>query len=257
MQRKIVDLHCHSTYSDGAFSPTEIAKKMSDGGVECASLTDHDSVEGISEFRDALQKWGIDHITGVEITLHNPETEFHLLAYNFDENNRELLNLLKEKRKKHTAGYAGNGGFFLTLFSFLFKKRGVPPISEVKEEFEEIVKVVKKAGGEVFLAHPFTLATNPEKLMRIISELKESGLSGIESFYRPYSEERREVLNSIAKSLGLHSSCGSDFHGYRHPMKSDSPFIFGERKKILDTPGIETTEDCWQRVAEPKSAKLI
>ena len=247
MQRKIVDLHCHSTYSDGAFSPTEIAKKMSDADVECAALTDHDSVEGVFEFREALKEGGIGHITGVEITLHNPETEFHLLAYNFDENNRELLNLLKEKRKKHAATYTEDRGFFATLISFLFNTRGVPQISEIKEEFEEVVRVVKGAGGEVFLAHPFTLTKNPKKLIKILEELKNLGLFGIESFYRPYSLERRDVLATIAEQLDLLSSCGSDFHGYRHPMKSDSPFVFGERRKVLDTPGVEITDECWKR----------
>lgn len=247
MQRKTVDLHCHSTYSDGAFSPTELAQKMVDAGVECASLTDHDTVEGIPEFRKALQERGVDHITGVEITLHDPENEFHLLAYDFDEDNRELIDILAEKRRKHAFGYSKKRCLFSALCAFLFKKNGALTISEVKEEFEEIVRIVKRAGGEIFLAHPFTLTKNPTKLIKILEELKSCGLFGIESFYRPYSSEKREALHAIATQLDLVSSCGSDFHGYRHPMKSDSPFIFGERTRVLDTPGVEISIESWKR----------
>lgn len=94
----LIDLQLHSTYSDGYLTPTELAGLLAKKGVEVASLTDHNTVGGQSEFRRACEKKGIRPITGLEIYVKKNHHTFNILWYGFDENNPELHDMLRKSQ---------------------------------------------------------------------------------------------------------------------------------------------------------------
>ena len=85
-----INLHCHSTFSDGAFTPEELAQKLAQAGVEYAALTDHDAIEGTTRFHEALKRYNIGFLSGVEITTVYRGQEVHLLGYGIDLHHERL-----------------------------------------------------------------------------------------------------------------------------------------------------------------------
>ncbi len=102
-----VNLHCHSTFSDGAHAPEDLARLLAADGIAYASLTDHDSCEGSRRFRDELSRLGIGCIDGVEITAASARGEVHLLAYGIDAGNAALRDALAGERRRNDPGMQG------------------------------------------------------------------------------------------------------------------------------------------------------
>ena len=94
-----VDLHCHSSMSDGDHSPSYVAHSIAATGAVWAALTDHNSLEGQDQFRAALSKRGVRSVTGVEIDARSPRGPIHLLGYGFDPDNGPLLDALRTIRQ--------------------------------------------------------------------------------------------------------------------------------------------------------------
>ncbi len=177
-----VNMHCHSSLSDGQLSPEELAAFLSENNVQVASLTDHDTLEGLPRFRSILKERGIGFISGIEITAFSEWGELHLLGYNFDIDNRELNE------------------------EFSASNRKIP-------HYSRVMKLVHNAGGKIFLAHPLTLSENMEELEKAVIKLKENGLDGIEAVYSAYSRETEKKLKTIADKNNLLISAGTDYHG--------------------------------------------
>lgn len=97
----MIDLHMHSYYSDGIYSPTELAQKAKDAGISFACLTDHNAIDGLKEFLNASESIGLKVISGVEIYTHYKDKHVHLLGYNFNLDDKNLNKALKELQKKH------------------------------------------------------------------------------------------------------------------------------------------------------------
>lgn len=174
-----VDLHCHSDVSDGYFSPAEVVRLLSESGVIFASLTDHNSIDGLPAFHEAAVQYGITDISGVELHADFYGTEVHLLAYGFDPENSLLQ------------------GFFTQTGNF-----------------SRIIAAVHEAGGIVFLAHPLQEGWDNDTFLGAVKKLAEAGLDGIEAYYKPYPKDSQEMLASLADSLDMLTCGGSDFHGY-------------------------------------------
>ncbi len=189
----VVDFHCHSSFSDGALPPDRLAAKLAEAGVQYASLTDHDSLEGQSVFRQVLSRQGIGSIAGVEMTTQLAGLELHILGYGIETEQGELRAALRELAARRDADSP-----------ILIPKRSLPAT--------EAIALIHKAGGIAVLAHPFASVPNPDNLANIVKELRQSGLDGIEALNNTASARDKERACALAAQFGLIVSAGSDVH---------------------------------------------
>lgn len=244
-----VDLHVHSTASDGKFSPEAIISKAAGLGLKVISLTDHDSIDGIIPALKTVKIYpGLTFIPGVEISTDMPDGEAHVLGYFIDYTSRELgstLERFRNSRLRRAQGMvsklgalgididwsrvqeiAGDGAIgrphiaqamlekgYITAFQEAFKKyigHGGPAyVEREKMTPEEAVALIVRSGGLPVLAHPFTVK-EPET---IVIKLKAAGLVGIEAYYKDNTAAETEATLGLAARYGLIATGGSDFHG--------------------------------------------
>ena len=186
-----VNLHIHSTYSDGKASFEEIIKQAKAKGYKLISITDHNTIEGHKIFKDDIL------IPGVEFDCWINHIFIHLLAYNIDVTNEELQQFMAKTK-------AETEGDFIRLFS----KRNVP----------KLIKAIHNAGGIAVLAHPACYWAI--SLERLVKKLMKYDLDGIEVYY-PYPRFRkivkfrssRDVKKIADKYPSLIQTGGTDFHG--------------------------------------------
>lgn len=244
-----VDLHIHTTASDGRFTPVEIVQKAQENGLAVIAITDHDALDGIVPALQAAEAYPwLTVIAGVEINTDVPSGELHVLGYFIDYYNQELNDTLErlrssrlERAKKmvdklkklgvyisfeRVKAIAGTGAVGRPHIAAAMLEKGY--IKEYKEAFNkyighggpayverdkitptEAVKLVLRAGGLPVLGHPLTFE-NPEAM---IVELKRIGLVGIEAYYASYTAEQVNQLLSLAKKYHLIATGGSDYHG--------------------------------------------
>lgn len=244
-----VDLHIHSTASDGRFTPEAIVGKAAALGLTVIALADHDSVDGIAPALEAAKAFPrLRFIPGVEISTDLPAGEAHVLGYFIDYTSDELMSALERFRnsrqgrargmisKLHDLGIdidwqrvqeiAGDGSIGRPHIAQSMLEKGY--ISSIKEAFAryigregpayverekmtpaEAVELIVRSDGLPVLAHPFTV-NNPGLM---VMELKASGLVGIEAYYANYTAEQIKILASLAERHGLIATGGSDYHG--------------------------------------------
>lgn len=244
-----IDLHLHSTASDGKLSPTDLVRKSAEAGLTVIALADHDTVDGITPALEAAKTFPrLKVIPGVEISTYAPKGEVHVLGYFIDYTHPELqanLRRMRNSRQERAQGMiaklrnlglpiewervkeiAGGGSIGRPHLAQAMLEKGY--IASFKEAFTryiswggpayverdkmtpvEAVELILQANGLPVLAHPLTI-NNPET---IIIELKAAGLIGIEAHYGGYTAEERKRLVSLAKRYGLIATGGSDYHG--------------------------------------------
>src|SRR4030042_5937475 len=152
-EKKInIDLHCHSNISDGDFSVRKLAEIFHKNKIEIASLTDHNSIEGCIEFKNALSDYKIKFINGTEINveMYNNK-EIHLLIYSFDLFNKNTLKVFDKINSNL------NKNFLLKIKERTKRKSWQDNISEIFNIFHE-------AGGDIFLAHPLIYFYNYDEI---------------------------------------------------------------------------------------------
>jgi len=195
-----IDLHGHSTFSDGLRSPAQIAALCAMREVRFAALTDHNNIDGQEAFEAACELHGIGYISGLELhTLLNGR-DVHLLCYGFDRNNRDLCRALTDLK----ASRAGTGSAYAV----------VPQPGPGK-----LIRTVHHAGGIVLLAHPLLTEPDRSKLESMLDDLSALGLDGLEIQHPHLTGEDQHVLNAIATTRqGFIVSAGTDHHG-----RSDRP----------------------------------
>ena len=244
-----VDLHLHSTASDGRFSPAELVRKAAAEGLAVIALTDHDTVDGIAAALEAAQEFPMMRlIPGIEISTDVPEGEVHILGYFIDHTNRDLQAALEQMRNsrweraqkmvtklkelgcpikwERVSEIAGEGTvgrphiaqallesgyieFFQEAFEKYIGQDGPAYVEREKVTPAGAVELVVQVGGLPVLAHPLTIP-EPEHLA---IELKAAGLVGIEAYYASYAAEDVERLVTIAGRHNLIATGGTDFHG--------------------------------------------
>jgi predicted metal-dependent phosphoesterase TrpH len=244
-----VDLHVHSTASDGKYAPEEIVGKAAALGLRYLALTDHDSVDGIVRAIQAARAFpGLTFIPGVEVSTDVPEGEIHILGYFIDYARPELADRLKKFRDsregrargmvdklaalgividwKRVQEIAGDGAIgrphiaqamlekgyianFKEAFDKYIGREGPAYVEREKMTPEEAVALVLRSGGLPVLAHPFTVK-EPEKRA---AGLKKVGLVGIEAYYKDNTPEITKATLKIAEENGLIVTGGTDFHG--------------------------------------------
>jgi len=244
-----IDLHIHSTASDGRLSPAEVVRKSAGGGLTVIALADHDTVDGIAPALEEAKTYPwLKVIPCVEISTDVPIGEVHVLGYFIDYTHPELEATLRRMRNsrqerarkmvtklgnlglpiewERVKEIAGSGSIGRPHIAQVMLEKGYIP--SIKEAFtayigqggpayverekmspEEAVKLIIRANGLPVLAHPQTI--NKPKTM--IIELKANGLTGIEAYYDGYTTEEINRLVSLADRYGLIITGGSDYHG--------------------------------------------
>ncbi|MEO6457440.1 MAG: PHP domain-containing protein [Chloroflexia bacterium] len=276
-----IDLHSHTTASDGALSPTNLVKKAHSVGLTALAITDHDTVEGLDEARVEAAKVGIRIVPGVEFGIEVGGTEVHMLGYLFDDKNPLLLKKLSElqdgrlNRGKKMVGklralginitwarvaeIAGDGSLgrphvaqalieagYASSIDEAFKKyisRGRPAFVERAHlTLEECIDLVHQSGGVAVLAHP----TFVKDVEHVLPRLVEAGLDGIETYYGRYTEETIASIEKLAKKYNLVTTGGSDFHGLDALSHADLGSV--------NVP-VECLEQLERRVAQASTSK--
>ncbi len=241
------DLHIHTKASDGMLSVAELLDKVVKKGLKTVSITDHDTIDGYLEAQKPAADMGIELIPGVELTVLWKSMEVHLLAYDFDIQDESFLSMIANQKiarrlrmkkivevlKKdgveidydEIRAVSGNGNVGRPHAAMVLIKKGY--VSSVPEAFirylgtekvktvetkyikiDDVIDVVKKAGGVLSVAHPGRLFTMDE-----VNELLSYELDGIECIHPSHTFTLQRQFTELAKSKDLLITGGSDFHG--------------------------------------------
>jgi 3',5'-nucleoside bisphosphate phosphatase len=248
---RLIDLHAHSTASDGSMSPRELVRHAKASGLAAIALTDHDTIDGIEEAMDEGNKVGLEVIAGLEISV-DYKPEMHMLGYFFDgkhNNIKATLQELRESRKIRNpkiVNKLNELGFDITIQEVEAEAKGSvvgrPHIAKVlvnkgyvrstEEAFDkylssgrpayfkkdklgpaEGIKAIADAGGIPVIAHPIYLNHSWSGLDKLLARLKEAGLMGVETYYVDNSREDTGNTLRLAIKHDLIATGGSDFHG--------------------------------------------
>lgn len=248
----MIDLHMHSTHSDGTKTPSDLLYLAVKNNITTISLTDHDNIEG-SKLLISLPHEGITIYSGVELNAKVDKGQMHILGYNIDLSNETLNNRLKELKensKYNIMLYVNQlkedynielpkeeidnilnreGNIGRPLLALLLIKYGYcSTISEAFDKYlmdtkvrnhkmwitkEECIKLINDAGGIAVLAHPFTLKLTNDELKEELKYLVSIGLKGIEIIHSKGTEEERLYYQKLAQELNLITTGGTDYHG--------------------------------------------
>lgn len=253
----IVDLHVHSTASDGTVAPKDLPLLAKKAGLCAFALTDHDTVSGIDEAMLYANACGIRLIPGIELSTFYKDKEIHIVGLCINHKDPAFLEMLRsevirrnERNEKIMAGFADLGLAFdrseffemfakdtivtRSHFAAYMKKKGyVKTNSEAFEKylgdgcplyFErerrtlcDSVNLIRRTGGAAILAHPLLYHFTTRELDELIAEGKSYGLCGIETMYSSNRGFDELTVRKLARKHNLLESGGSDFHGQNKP----------------------------------------
>ena len=245
---KFADLHLHTQFSDGTFTPEELVLHAQKQGLACIALTDHDTVEGCARAATACAAVQMEFIAGAELTAEHADTEVHILGYFLDTQNSVLLEKIarfqavRQNRIREMVAALNQLGIPLqagAVFALAnCKSPGRPHVARalvkekligsIDEAFERYLKkgrpawvpktkmsalegvgLIHQAGGLAIMAHPGLNRTDA-----IIPDLVDAGLDGIECFHTKHSTVMSERYHEIAEKHHLLVTGGSDCHGF-------------------------------------------
>lgn len=249
-----IDLHTHSTASDGTDTPAELVRNAAAAGLDVIALTDHDTVAGYAEAAAALPA-GLTLVTGAELSCRLDGVGMHMLAYLFDPREPELSRereLVRDDRTpraqamigklqalgvevtwEQVARIAGEGSVGRPHIATALVELGVvPTVSDAftpdwladggrayaeKHELDpfDAIRLVKAAGGVTVFAHPAAVKRGACVPEAAIAELAAAGLDGIEVDHMDHDADARARLRGLAVDLGLLTTGSSDYHGSR------------------------------------------
>lgn len=241
------DLHIHTRHSDGTETPAEVVEKSARLGLECVSISDHDTTAGFLEALEAGNRLGVEVLPGIEISAYSGDKSVHVLGYLMDLDNEFLARVVTDNRQsrllrlgrmvdklralgynvtfEEACDYIGDGTLgrallakFLVSKGFFKNTKAVfdeilgdgKPVYEPVPRFTpvEAIEIVKAAGGVTSLAHPGF--TNVDEMM---PGLVEAGLDAIEAYSPQHDEATLRRYMNMADRLGLLVTGGSDNHG--------------------------------------------
>ena len=245
----IVDLHLHTTASDGRLSPRELVRLVASRGLKQISISDHDTTEGLGEaFQEAEEHSGLRIIPGIELSTDIPGDEIHMLGYFIQyqeepfqeilrrfrrgrvDRAREMVEKLAElgislewERVQEIAGDGAVGRPHIALalvekgyckepkdaFPEYLGRNGAAYVERSKLKPAEAIEMLLKVGGVPVLAHPGYMSD----LESIMPELKAAGLLGMEVYYANFAPDKIEYLRNLAVEYDLIPCGGSDYHG--------------------------------------------
>lgn len=249
---KNIDLHTHTTASDGTYSPSELIELALQKQLAAVAITDHDTTSGIEEAIQASKGEDIEVIPGIEISSGYDNLEIHIvglfinpkdedllpwlkeLRIHRDERNFEMLEKLNELGVKLTLGEleetCGGGTITRAHFAALMMKKGY--VNSTNEAFDRYIgsgckayvprklpscqksiEMIRSCGGIAVMAHPLLYKVSRANLHQIAAELKKYNLTGIEAYYSTHTPAETDYVIKLAQDIGLLLSGGSDFHG--------------------------------------------
>lgn len=256
MNSKIIDLHTHTTESDGSFTPEELILEAKRVGLSAIAITDHDSISGIKKAAPIAAEQGIELIPGVELSTDYNGKEVHVVGLYVDIENEYFLSKIKEfkgNRDNRNVIMVENlqkEGFSITMEDlvaenpdcvitraniarYLYEHGMIPTIQTAFEKYigdnckcyvnrfkitpMDGVRLIKEAGGTAILAHPLLYHMSDATLQKMVNEMKEAGLDGIEAIYCTYTPNEERQMKKFAQENQLLVSGGSDFHGTTKP----------------------------------------
>lgn len=252
----MIDLHAHSTASDGSDTPGELVELAARVGLSGVALTDHDTIEGLSEAQQVAEEQGVRLVPACELSCEIPHGTMHLLVYFLDDGpgplqdrlaalqhgrstrNEQIVELLQANglgiTLEEILAEAGGGSVGRPHFAAVMVRKGyVPSIQEAFDVWlakgrpaylgrdrltpEEAVSLAHASGALAVLAHPTSLELGPEPLEKFVAYLSDLGLDGIESEYGRFSPDERAGYRRLAERHGLCPTGGSDYHGRYKP----------------------------------------
>ncbi|NEN75412.1 PHP domain-containing protein [Pelistega sp. NLN82] len=248
-----IDLHCHSTVSDGIYTPSALASLAYQNGVKVWSLTDHDEVGGQQEAQQAASDLGIRYITGIEISVTWLGKTLHMVGLNYDIHHTALLEGLQRLRedrvarahkmaslltsfglegafegalalagnpdllsRTHFARYMVNQGFCHHLqeaFDIYLGDGKKAYVAGAWATLEQAINWVIGAGGIAVIAHPGRYKYSEMEFAVLFDQFKSLGGQAIEVVTGSHRPEQYQQYADVAKRYGFLASCGSDFHG--------------------------------------------
>ena len=253
---KYIDLHTHSSVSDGSDSPRALVEKAAAAALAAIAVTDHDSVGGVAEAMEAGRELGVEVVPGIEVSSDYLENNVHILGYFIDPAAEELRPVLdwaaneRNERNEKIAANLAAAGYDISIEAlreaypgavlgrphfceYLFKKGH---ISSVKEGFdtllgtgkpfylpkrrisiERAVEVIRAAGGVPVLAHPVMYGYDREGIGRLFDTVAALEIRHVEALYSENSPEDEAWLLAECRRRGFGITGGSDYHGSRKP----------------------------------------
>lgn len=251
-----IDLHVHSSVSDGTYSPAEVTALALNTGLKAYALTDHDSVQGVAEAVRAAAGTRLQVVSGTELSSLYEGTEIHLLGLFIDPEAPclvQALQTLRQKRQQRNLdmlAHLQRDGFLLTLSDLnhgnenlvitrahfaraLLEKGYVRTMDQAFRSFlspekpyflpketlspQEAIRLIRCSGGFPALAHPIQYRLGWKKTETLIRTLTEMGLMGVEVYYSSHRISESARLRDICRFYGLLPTGGSDFHGSNKP----------------------------------------
>lgn len=250
-----IDLHVHTTASDGTETPTEVVQQAAALGLRAIAVTDHDTVAGCREGAEAAARCGIELIPGLEISTKF-HSAVHILGYCIDTNAPSLTEVMdweiydRDARNERICALMAADGLPVS-YDMMRERFGVaigrPHFAQLLTEFglassvadaferyvgkgkkyylarnflslEKSIETICEAGGVAVLAHPFQYKLDDAELRLLIEHSMECGLRGMECRYTGYDADMVSYLESLADEYGLIKTGGSDFHGRNKPQ---------------------------------------
>lgn len=258
-----IDLHTHSTASDGLFSPTELLRLAHETDLRVLALTDHDTTEGLAEAATAAADQAIEFIPGIELSLDIDGSEIHMLGYYLEYERpafQETLKILRDARihrGERIVELLNKQGVHITwehvreiaqgavgrphIAQALIDAGYVQSVPEAFEKYlgshcpayiprrklapQDAIRLILSANGQPVLAHPLTVP-GLTKLRQWLPDLVTAGLVGLETYYGPYTDDEVQLLHDLADEYKLIPTGGSDYHGPGiHPTPLGGRFV--------------------------------
>ncbi len=257
-----IDLHAHSTRSDGTYSPTDVFRLAAERGLDVVALTDHDTTDGLEEAAAAADVHGVEFVPGVEFSATYEGSSIHVLGYYADPAHPEYVAELQRLRddrfrrgelmveKLQALGYpisfervreiSGGGNIVRPHIARALVEAGV--VATEKDAFTEefiadggradvqkhalhpldALALIRDAGGVCVLAHPGMWASQRSVPQELIESMAKSGMAGLEVDHPDHTPEMRERYRDLAGRLGIVATGASDFHG-----RTEEPIMLG------------------------------
>lgn len=254
----MIDLHVHTTASDGQYTPAQLIQKAAEKNIKVIAITDHDTTAGLSEAREAGKQLGVTVVGGIEINITFPTGEFHLLGLGLKEPSKSLNtiveNVIKNRfdRNKQIIEKMNEDGVPLTLeeletdfpgtvigrphFAAELVKHGIVKtrqqafdqylargrkwyVPRICTNLDEAIVAIRESGGVPVVAHPMSLYLSWGRLPDFLTDCYKKGVVGIEAFHPGARVTECLRLEELGRKIGFIITAGSDFHGEK--IRSD------------------------------------
>ena len=248
----MIDLHVHTTASDGQYTPSQIIQKASEKNIKVIAITDHDTTAGLKEALEEGKKLGVTVVPGIELNITFPTGEFHLLGHGLKEPSKSLINIVenviknRNDRNLQIIEKMNADGVLLTIEEItndypdtvigrphfaaeLVKLKVVKTRQQAFDQYlargrkwyvprictnlDEAIVAIRESGGVPVIAHPMSLYLSWGRLPDFLKDCYEKGVVGIEAFHPGARVTECLRLEELGRKLGFIITAGSDFHG--------------------------------------------